>query len=40
MRTAIRCLHPSLLVGVGLFLLPFLVLLVQVADIIPASKSR
>ena len=33
-----KCVHPLLLVGIGLLLLPFLVLPVQVSDIIPASK--
>src|SRR5690349_18434325 len=39
MRTAIKCLHPLFLAGIGLFLLPFLALSVQITDIIPASKT-
>ncbi len=38
MRAAMKCVHPLLLAGVGLFLLPFLALPVGVGDIIPASK--
>ena len=38
MRTAIKCLHPLFLADIGL-LLPFLALLVQITDIIPASKT-
>src|SRR5258708_36862730 len=38
MRAIIKCVHPLLLVGIGLFLLPFLALPVQIGDIIPASK--
>ena len=38
MRAAMKCVHPLLLVGVGLFLLPFIAVPVQIGDIIPASK--
>jgi len=38
MRAALKCVHPLLLAGAGLFLLPFLALPVGAGDIIPASK--
>jgi hypothetical protein len=39
MREAIKCVHPLLFVGIGLFVLPLLVLPVGIADIIPADKA-
>jgi hypothetical protein len=34
-----KCIHPLLLLGAGLFLLPLLALPVWIADIIPSSKA-
>ena len=38
MRAAIKCVHPLLLAGIGMFFLPILVLPFGIADIIPAGK--
>jgi hypothetical protein len=39
MKVAIKCVHPLLVAGVALFLLPMVVLPVGIADIVPASKA-
>lgn len=39
MRTALKCVHPVLLVGIALFVLPMLFLPVGIHDIIPSDKT-
>ena len=39
MTALIKCVHPLLVGGVALFLLPFLIPHMQLGDVIPASKA-
>ena len=39
MRAAIKCVHPLLLAGIGLFVLPIVALPAGIADIIPAGNA-
>ena len=39
MRATMKCVHPLLLAGIALFVLPFLALPVGIADLIPAGKA-
>jgi len=39
MLAIMKCVHPLLLAGIALFLLPFLVLPVQVADALPTGPA-
>ena len=39
MKAAIKCVHPLLVAGLALFLLPIVVLPVGIADIVPSSKA-
>jgi hypothetical protein len=38
MRAAIKCVHPLLLIGIAIFILPLILLPVGLADVIPADK--
>lgn len=39
MKSAIKCVHPLLLAGIGLFLLPPLLLPLEITDVVPSAKA-
>ena len=39
MRAAVKCLHPLLVVGMALFVVPLLVLPLQISDVLPADTA-
>lgn len=38
MRMVLKCVHPLLFVGIGLFVLPILALQLHIADIVPSDN--
>jgi hypothetical protein len=38
MRAAVKCVHPLLLMGAAIFILPFILLPLGLADLLPADK--